>query len=191
MKKVLVLLALMTVAFTVSAQNSQKPKQIVVNVNDLTQDQLAKVQARNKVEQVTGQIETYSKYAGMGKEVGIAVSEGLGAVKDVTLEFADSNVGKLTMALIVWKVIGDDLKGMVLGIPIWLLVTFLFIWSYRRSLIRRKKLIKKDGGWWIFGGVKQYEMVSPIYTDEVWGVAIVHAAVYALFTGVMFGAVIF
>lgn len=190
MKKVLILFALiMSVAFTVSAQNSQKPKQIVVNVDDLTQDQLAKVHERNKVEQITGQIETYSKYAGMGKEVGIAVSEGLGAVKDVTLEFADSNVGKLTMALIVWKVIGDDLTGILLGIPLWLLGSGLVVWSYRKTCTKRKVIIKREGGWWIFGGVKEYETRHPMYSDG--GGAAIHLLVLMLYTGVMFGTVIF
>lgn len=189
MKKITLLLAIiLTFTLTVNAQDSEKPKQMVVNVDDLTPDQLTKINARNKVEQVTGQIETYSKYAGMGKEIGVAVSEGLTAVKDVTLEFADSDVGKLTMALIVWKVVGEDIKGFVLGIPLWLLVASIIIWSYRRSCLRTRTLVKKEGGWWIFGGVKEYQYHPPI-DDEV--SPFIHLLAFGIVTGVMFGAVIF
>lgn len=190
MKKIILLIALiMSVAFTVNAQNTQKPQQIVVNTDDLTPDQLAKVQARNKVEQVTEQLETYSKYAGMGKEVGVAVKEGLGAVKDVTLEFADSDVGKLTMGLIVWKVIGDDIVGIVIGIPLWLLGMILLVWSYRKTSVSRRRLTSREGGWWIFGGKKQYEFRDAQYEDG-WG-AVFHLGVMMIYTGVMFGQVIF
>lgn len=190
MKKLVLLFTLsMFVTFTVNAQQTQKPQQIVVNVDDLTPDQLAKVKARNKVEEVTDQLETYGKYAGMGKEVGIAVSEGLGAVKDVTLEFADSKVGKLTMALIVWKVIGDDLKGIVFGIPLWLLLTIALLWSYRKTCMRRKILTKREGGWWIFGGVREYDSRQAMYSDG--GGAVLHLLALILLTGIMFGVIIF
>ena len=192
MKKLIILLTLiMTFTLNVNGENNQnqKPKQIVVNVDDLTPDQLAKVNTRNKVEEVTGQLETYSKYAGMGKEVGTAVSEGLTAVKDVTLEFADSNVGKLTMGLIVWKVIGDDVKGFVFGIPLWLLIITILLWSYKKTCIRSKILIKKEGGWWIFGGIKEYETVLP--TLDSGGGSVVHLLVAMIVTAFMFGGLIF
>ena len=191
MKKLLLILLLSIVSVSIvdAQQQQQKTQQIVVNTSDLTPDQLAKVQARNEIAKVTDKLETYSKYAGMGKEVGIAVSEGLGAVKDVTLEFADSNVGKLTMALIVWKVIGDDIKGFVFGIPLWLLLSSALIWSYRRTCLRTKKLIKREGGWWIFGGIKQYETKQAMYYDG--GGAAVHALLLFAMTALMFGTVIF
>lgn len=81
-------------------------------------------------------IELYGKWVGLGNEVGNAVNSSLSAITTQTANFAGTTVGKVTMALVIWKVVGDDLSGYVLGL-LWLIVFLpLWVWSYRTTRSR-------------------------------------------------------
>lgn len=67
------------------------------------------------VDSVTGALQNLSKFEGIGKETGVAVREGLTAVVDVADQFGKTNVGQITIALIVWRVAGADIMQLVLG----------------------------------------------------------------------------
>lgn len=69
--------------------------------------------------------------------------------KDLSLgvnEFVKTDVGKITMALIVYKVVGDDIKGIVFGIPAWIIITSILAMSFRFFHGSRKLEIKDDKG---------------------------------------------
>lgn len=51
------------------------------------------------------------KYAAVGRGIGIAVNESLGAINKQAANFAETKVGKLTMLIVAWKVLGEDVKG--------------------------------------------------------------------------------
>ena len=78
--------------------------------------------------------EAVAKYADMGKGVGIAVKESLQAMRTETVELSNSNLGKCTMFLIAWKVMGADIRSMfsssirtlIAGI---LLIVFVRAWK--------------------------------------------------------------
>lgn len=193
MRKLVFLFAMLfAVTITANAQ-TQKKEQMVVNVEDLTPDQVAKIKARNELEGINNKIETYGKWAGMGKEVGTAVREGLVAVKDVTVDFADTDVGRITMGLIIWKVIGEDLKGIIFGLPLWIIGMVILLWSYQRVCLRRRVVTSREGGWWIFGGKREYETRHAIdESSPSAGIySFIHWLTIVVYTGVMFGAVIF
>lgn len=71
-------------------------------------------------------------WVGLGKEVGEAINSSLSAVTDNTAKFADTQVGKFTMFIIAWKVLGNDFMGVVWAFFLALLGFPTLIWSYRR-----------------------------------------------------------
>jgi len=141
---VIVCLALCVALFALpvlaQTQTTGDDEKIVVNKNDLSPEQLAQIQLKNKLE-IAG------KFAGMGHEVGVAVDEGLSAVTKHAEEISQTNVGRFVMVLIAWKVMGRDLVQVVVGIPLFIVVIAIFIWSYRRNCLSRPilKYVDKDG----------------------------------------------
>ncbi len=61
-------------------------------------------------------------------------------------EFVKTDVGKITMVLIVYKVIGEDIKAIVFGAGAWLLVTPILLMSFRFFHGSRKLKIKDEEG---------------------------------------------
>ena len=108
------------------------------------------------------QIEHYGEWAGKGKEVGIAIRDGLIAVKDVSIEFSNSNLGKFTMVLVAWKVIGKDIVRIILGAFFALVVTIFIVRSYFKTCTYRKLLIEDPG---LFKYPKKYKWESAQYPD--------------------------
>ena len=61
-------------------------------------------------------------------------------------DFVKTDVGKITMALIVYKVIGDDIRHIVFGILGWFVTSFILVISFRHFHGSRKVELKdKDG----------------------------------------------
>src|SRR5205807_1312407 len=105
-KKILVVM-LLTLSFAVFA-NAQAQSQsgnedtVTIPKSQLTPEQLQKVQQ----EQLDEKIKTYGKWVGIGKEVGVAVNSSLESITNQADHFAKTGVGKFTMVLVTWKVIG-------------------------------------------------------------------------------------
>lgn len=125
---------------------------------------------------IKNEINTYAEWAGKGKEIGTAVSEGLHAVKDVTLELADSDVGQVTIWLIVWKVAGKDVVQIIVGLLLLIVSTIVIVSSYTRTF-KRKVLIK--GGW------RQEKEWRVVDSREFWRYPNAAAAVHCLIWLVM------
>jgi hypothetical protein len=129
---------------------------IINHLSPAAQQEIANVQ---KTQQVLNTAKEYSQIAGYGKEIGIAVRDGLYAVKDVTLELADSPLGKTTIWLIVWHVAGKDFVRIALGILLLLLSIILVSRSYFKTFRTTPKTICiEKTGWWIFG-TRKYQAV--------------------------------
>jgi len=73
-----------------------------------------------------------SEYVGLGKEIGIAVHEGLSAVAGDVNNFAGTPVGKFTLFMIAFKIIGDRVIHIALGIPLYFIVMGLWFVVYRK-----------------------------------------------------------
>lgn len=174
MKNLILIIALLFSFSLFSYGQNESPEQIVVDVSDLTPDQLEKIKNKKN-------IETINKWAGVGKEVGVAVREGLTAVKDISLEFADTNVGTITIAIIVWKVIGKDLMSFIICIPIWIIIAFFILKSYFKTCVVHKRIIKNPG---LFKYPKDYEIIRPQYQEG--GAAFLHFVILALTTVCLF-----
>lgn len=101
-------------------------------------------------------VETKSNtYIGMGHEVGVAVNEALGAVTEQAGKFGETKLGKLTMGIVVWKILGHDILGFIWGFLLMLIGTPILVWSYRKYFARH--ILIKDGPnkekeWKVVGG---------------------------------------
>ena len=123
--------------------------------NKLSESARKEIQVAQATQNLTNQVKSYSAIAGYGKEIGIAVKEGLTAVKDVTIDLSKSEIGKTTIWLIVWKVAGKDMVRIIIGILLMAISIILVSRSYFRTF--RRRVCIKDNGW--FKG-KEYQVVA-------------------------------
>lgn len=169
---VLVIAAATSQAFAQDNRQSQsKPvpsEQVVVSVDDLTPDQLAKIKARKLEDETRQRLETAGEYAKWGHQVGVAVNETLAAVTEQTAKFADTRVGQWGMFLVTWKIFGKDFAAFFVCIPLMMFLNSWILWSYRRNCIPKRILIEHD----LVNKKKTYEMYEPKGCGEgqyMWG----------------------
>lgn len=125
-------LILLLVAAPVESQTQDSMVSVPASMLTATQKQELTQQ------QLTHKIETYGKWVGLGDEVGKAVNSSLAAITTQTANFAETDVGKVTVLLVVWKIIGQDLLGIVFAVCIWVVLLPLWIWSLRRTALPYK-----------------------------------------------------
>ena len=182
MKNLLVLLILCLITLQGIGQTDQ-PEKIVVNVTDLTPDQVAKVKAQNELDQTSQKMQTLGKWAGYGKEVGVAIKEGLNAVVDVADKFGSTDVGKFTMYMIAWKIMGREAVAILLGSFILIIVTIVIFISFRR-MYPRKILMK--GNRLLFWQDKEYKIIEPRTFEGMELVKILHIFILIGAYGIIF-----
>lgn len=163
-KHLFTLLLIIGLGFLIGCCPSANAQQsVAIDIDKLSPEAKAQITDQIIEDAVTEKLKTYGKWAGMGKEIGIATREGLTAVKDVTLEVADSNLGKTIIWLVVWKVAGVEVIRMIVGIIIMIFVTIAVYKSYFRSFSTRGLLTKTGTFLW---HTKTYEAVDP---EDNWG----------------------
>ncbi len=79
-------------------------------------------------------VNRYSEYAGLGKEIGIAINESLMAIEGSAQRISETELGKTAITIVVWKVLYKDVFGVLVGI---VLMTFFVIFTFKA--IRNKK----------------------------------------------------
>jgi len=139
-----------------TAQASNTQKMITVPVKDLTAEQLAKIEADKTLAVMEQKMETYGKWVGVGGEIGTAINDGLGAVVTSAEQFGKTEVGFFTMTLIAWKVMGKDLVRIVLGMFLFIIMTYIMIFMWKRFFTDRK--IRTKGTWYQFWVTKEYDI---------------------------------
>lgn len=182
MKKILILVSLIVVFL--AGYCTSASAQTVSKVGDptayMTQVQLAQYYGDLKIADLEQKLETYGNWVGVGGEVGNAIKEGLTAVVDVADQFGKTDVGKFTLVLVAWKVVGKDLVRIALGLLWFVAITFLFIRVYRNTYQAKRKLVERTPqGFWKRDH-KKWEVVVP---DDNWdgyhGVKILILFMYA------------
>lgn len=126
--------------------------------SQLTTEQLKAIEQA----ELEKKLEQYGKWVGVGGEVGQAVREGLEAVVDVADKAGDTNVGKFTMYLIAWKVIGKDLIRIILGI-IFAFIFTIFIFRFARKSFAVQRVMIENPGFFKFP--KKYKVINPLEQD--------------------------
>ncbi len=152
-----------TLALLVSAccpkANAQAPtEKITVNASDLTAQQLAKIKTDQELQELEKKVETYGKWVGVGNEVGVAVKESLSAVVDVADKFGKTEVGKFTLVMVAWKIMGKDIVRIIIGLIFIIVSTWFIIYSFRTTCIERKVMLKNPG---FLKYPKEYQVVQP------------------------------
>ena len=105
---------------------SQDTSMVLVPKNTLTAQQKQVVE-----------VQSAREWVGLGKEVGEAINSSLSAVTEQTSKFADTKIGHLTMALVVWKVIGSDLVRLIAGALLFIVIFPIIIWSMRKYMAHK------------------------------------------------------
>lgn len=89
--------------------------------------------------------EKIEKYADIGKAFGSAFKECWGTVSSDAEKFAQSPAGKLAMFLVSWKIMANDVQGLVkstvrvlVGFLVWLVITPFYILTVYRNCVRKK-----------------------------------------------------
>ena len=139
--------------------NASMADKIEVETADLDRDTLKRVMdKRGRSDNIRSEV---SAWAGIGKEVGTAVNEALGAVVDNAEKFGTTKVGTITIYLVIWKIIGQQLLFTIMGAIGWIITLAILIWSYRRTCISRRILVEKskDG--------KKWAVVNPPYDISI------------------------
>lgn len=123
-----VVVLLVLLGCSAAAAQDEKPEVVTIRKDQLTKQQLQEVAVENAAQQ----LKTYGFAAGIGHEVGVALNEGLSAVTVQANNFAQTPVGKWTVAIIVFKVLGQQAVGFLVGMGMYLIGLPTWIWSYRK-----------------------------------------------------------
>ncbi len=160
--------------------------EITVKRKDLPAGLLKEIDSKQQLESLQKKIETYGKWVGMGHEVGVAVNESLGALTTQADNFSKTGVGKFTMFIVAYKVLGHDFLAFIIGIPLLVTGTCIFLWSYRRTCLPYRILTKVN-----VDKSKEYTVINQENLSEKavrnhfgntrWS----HILIYLLFVGFM------
>ena len=124
---------------------------VTYSQTNLSQEELAKlpievqnqIKSVKKVTETDAQIETVGKWVGLGKEVGYAFDGALTAVTTTAIKFSETKLGKITMLLVIYKVIGGDVIHLMFGI-LWV-ISILYIASYiNRNFASDRRILTKE-----------------------------------------------
>lgn len=163
MKKIIALfsiLVLMLVTITTQAQTTT-PEKVGDPTSYMTPEQLAKYHSDMEVAALQKKLETYGNWVGVGGEVGEAVRSGLEAVVDVADQFGQTDVGKFTLVLVAWKVMGKDTIRILLGFIFIALVTWIFMRVYRNTYHTKRVLTERIPNGWFRRATKKYSLIEP------------------------------
>ncbi len=111
----------------------------------------AVLEAKKKIEALSQPVvevvntEKLNEWADVGLKVGQALSSICKELSIGVNDFIQTPVGKLTMVLIVWKVVGIELWNIVGGITVWVAMMSL-VWYSFRFFHMTKKITTYDHG---------------------------------------------
>jgi hypothetical protein len=153
---------------------------IYIDASALPPDLIAKLKEAKDNADVSAQVqsainaapprEALKDYAEIGAQVGKALGEAAKSVGIAVNEFAQTKVGVMASALIVYKVIGQDVVYMIKGffhvlIGTSLLILALRLWSkfYWRAVVVRSETVTTDANG---KEVRQIEYYDPAKMDS-------------------------
>ena len=118
-------------AISLAADNSS------LDTSGLTQAQRAKLAAEieSMQEDPSVKFERVEQYATLGAQIGEAFAETAERLGVAANDFVQTPVGKLTVALIVYKIIGKDVIGFVVGSLFLIVGTIIWLYVFRRMCL--------------------------------------------------------
>jgi hypothetical protein len=154
----------------------------------LDKDTVSNVLRSLKTAESTVTPEKVNEWKEMAVAMGIAVNEISSSINIQSNEFIKTPVGFLVVALLCWKIVGADLFGKMMAIPLYMFVISIILWSYRRLHIGRK-IKKKDSDGNIVTEIVFYPWSPKIYGTDPSAKAIsaaAHAIAFFVVTIVIF-----
>lgn len=144
------------ILISVSSSLAQSTQSEVVTVpkSMLTPEQNAQLEAAS----LQNRIETYGKWVGLGREVGVAVNDALKSLTSQAVDFSKTKLGGYTMFLVAWKILGKDIIQFIVGILFFLVWVPMWIWSFRRIIRTVLQEVKPDKS-------KIYKTIMPEHPD--------------------------
>lgn len=160
---------------------AQKVETVTVDINKLSPEARAEIESRKQMQK----IQQYGEWVGLGKEIGIAVDSSLASVTDRAAQFADTDMGKVTMAVLVYKIVGKDLIKMVVGCSFIVVYTIIMIFFTYKNCIKptvyQEKIVAKDGK---EEKIKTYQ--NPVHSDVIVFYGIVYLFPVGILLAIMF-----
>lgn len=120
-----------------------------VSADGLTKEQKAQIQLQiEQMKKVSAQsekptVQTANEWVDFGKNVALAfttVAKDLGVAADT---FLQSTTGKVTLVLIVWKVAGKDILGVIVGSSLLAILLALWVYFFRKLCVVKSITISK------------------------------------------------
>ncbi len=87
--------------------------------------------------------EKAKEWAEVGEQIGEAIAATAKALGEEVNDFVKTPVGMGAALLVIWHVVGPDLWGIVGGIPAWIIMSSIILWSFRYFHMS-KKIKEKD-----------------------------------------------
>ncbi len=134
-------------------------------------------QSSSVVEQVTDQLTTENagKMIEVGKNLGLALAAVAKEVGVSADEFLKSTTGKISVVVIIWKLMGKDIIAIVGGSVAWIVLSSIIIWSFKFFHMKKKVKTKDQSVQYI----QRYEFKT---SDARSGSAVGHVAAFAAVT---------
>lgn len=129
--------------------------------------------------------ERVNDYVKLGKNIALAVTtvaKELGVAAD---QFLASTTGKITLALIAWYVVGDDIIGIIGGTVAWIVIANIILWSFR-FFHMSKKVVQGPKDNLKIEYVQRYKFEN---SDAKVGSAVIHIVAFVVITGICLGIV--
>ncbi len=123
---------------------------VTIDLNKLSPELAAQVMEAKKASESTvpkiPDEEKVEQWVNIGEKIGQAIA---GACKELSVgvnEFIATPAGKITVLMIAWKVVGDDLWSIIGGTLAWFVITLIILWSYRHFHMNERVVKKVEGG---------------------------------------------
>jgi hypothetical protein len=151
---------------------TQAVEKVTVPKNMLTTDQIKALETQ----ELQSKIETYGKWVGIGNEVGKAVDGSLKAITSNAVDLSKTGLGKYTMFLVAWKVMGTSVIQLFIGLLFGMVFVPLFVWSYWRMCIPRRVLVQDSAD----KKTQDWEVINKTDDDETNGVRWMHFVTFII-----------
>ena len=178
MKKVMLVIAL--VAMFAMFSQALFAQSVTINLSDLSPEEAQKVLAAKKLAEnpisAVSSPEKLEEWVTVGEKIGQAIAATCNELSVGVNEFIDTPAGKITVLLISWKIVGEDLWGIVGGCLAWIVISAIILWSFRHFHMNEKIKDKKTGT------VEYLSRYNFSNKDNDLSSAIFHAIAFVLFT---------
>lgn len=145
-------------------------------------------------------VQQANEWVEFGRNLGTAFDAGLTSLTDHAEKLAKTDVGHFTMAVIAWKVAGNDavqvtrmvtrqVTGLLIGVPIMIFWICVYLWVMRKFCFKYRVLTKVSGPFW--NRTKEYTIQQFGSDGERAGAAVISTVIFVLVSAIVLCQVIF